>query len=132
MIRQSEGVEAAIRLAGGGPERRMVVGRIINCSGPLAELSRVASPLLRGLIDAGQIRPDPLDLGLDVTAEGAAIGRDGRVSHNLFALGPLTKGIFWETTAVPDIRVQCERLATQILANTRATATARQPETTPA
>ena len=92
------------------------VGRIIDCSGPLGTFSKAASPLLQGLLRTGDLRPDPLDLGLDVTADGAAIGRDGETSLHLFALGPLTKGVFWETTAVPDIRLQCERLAERILA----------------
>src|SRR4030095_1711902 len=34
------------------------------------------------------------------------IGPDGRANDRLFAVGPITKGTFWETTAVPDIRVQ--------------------------
>jgi uncharacterized NAD(P)/FAD-binding protein YdhS len=29
----------------------------------------------------------------------------------VFAVGPVTKGTFWEMTAVPDIRRQCELLA---------------------
>lgn len=105
-----------IRPVGGGPEREILVGRVVDCSGPLGAFSKAASPLLQGLLQSGDLRPDPLDLGLDVTAEGAAIDREGQPSRRLFALGPLTKGVFWETTAVPDIRVQCERLAERILA----------------
>jgi len=105
-----------IRPVGGGPEREILVGRVVDCSGPLGAFSKAASPLLQGLLQSGDLKPDPLDLGLDVTAEGAAIDREGQPSRRLFALGPLTKGVFWETTAVPDIRVQCERLAERILA----------------
>jgi uncharacterized NAD(P)/FAD-binding protein YdhS len=31
-------------------------------------------------------------------------------------VGPLTRGRFWENTAIPDIRVQCAALAQRILA----------------
>ena len=29
-------------------------------------------------------------------------------------MGPITKGLFWEMTSVPDIRRQCELLATHL------------------
>ena len=50
-------------------------------------------------------------LGLDVTASGALRSRAERYLQSLFALGPLTRGAFWEITAIPDIRRQCETLA---------------------
>ena len=46
-----------------------------------------------------------------MTASGALRGRAGVISQSLFALGPLTRGAFWEITAIPDIRRQCETLA---------------------
>jgi len=39
----------------------------------------------------------------------------GRVSDRLFTLGPLRKGELWESTAVPELRVQAERLARRLL-----------------
>ena len=92
------------------------VDRVINCSGPLSDISQIPAPLIRALLSEGGARADPLHLGLDVTGEGAVIAGDGRISNQLFAVGPITKGVFWETTAVPDIRLQCERLAAHILA----------------
>jgi len=83
--------------------------------GPLSDLSRVAAPLIRELLASGAARPDPLNLGIEVSGEGAVIDAAGCAASNLFAVGPLNKGVFWETTAVPDIRVQCERLADHIL-----------------
>jgi uncharacterized NAD(P)/FAD-binding protein YdhS len=56
-------------------------------------------------------RPDPLRLGLDVTGSCALLSREGAISRRLFAVGPVTKGAFWEMTAVPDIRRQTEKLA---------------------
>ena len=34
-----------------------------------------------------------------------------RAGDRLWALGPLTKGAFWESVAVPDIRGQCAAVA---------------------
>ena len=46
-----------------------------------------------------------------MTGNGALLSREGAISRRLFAVGPVTKGAFWEMTAVPDIRRQCESLA---------------------
>ena len=37
-----------------------------------------------------------------------------RASERLWALGPLTKGRYWEIVAVPDIRVQAAQVAEDI------------------
>jgi uncharacterized NAD(P)/FAD-binding protein YdhS len=42
--------------------------------------------------------------------------RDGAISRRLFAVGPVTRGAFWEITAVPDIRRQCELVAQHLAA----------------
>ena len=89
-------------------------GRVINCAGPDADYSRIRDPLVRCLLAKGVVRPDSLCLGLDVTANCALLGRDGSISRRLFAVGPVTKGTFWEMTAVPDIRQQAEFLAGQL------------------
>jgi uncharacterized NAD(P)/FAD-binding protein YdhS len=67
--------------------------------------------LIKGLLRDGVVRPDPLRLGLDVTGSCALLNKDGAISRRLFAVGPVTKGTFWEMTAVPDIRRQTEKLA---------------------
>jgi uncharacterized NAD(P)/FAD-binding protein YdhS len=56
-------------------------------------------------------RTDECRLGLDVTTSGALRSRSGVISQSLFALGPLTRSVFWEITAIPDIRRQSETLA---------------------
>lgn len=96
---------------GGQAPKTLRAARVINCSGPGADYDRIAHPLVRGLLAEGTARPDPLRLGLDVTAGCALLGRGGAISRRLFAVGPVTKAAFWEMTAVPDIRRQCEFLA---------------------
>ena len=87
------------------------VARVVNCSGPGADYDRIAHPLVRSLLREGTARPDALRLGLDVTSTCALLNHSGGISRRLFAVGPVTKGTFWEMTAVPDIRRQCELLA---------------------
>jgi uncharacterized NAD(P)/FAD-binding protein YdhS len=122
------GVEVELLPVAGAPAEQIEAERVINCMGPLSDLSRVAAPLIRELLASGAARADPLNLGIEVSGEGAVIDAAGRVARNLFAVGPLTKGVFWETTAVPDIRIQCERLADHILERVEA----KIPEDVPA
>lgn len=53
------------------------------------------------------------------------IGR--RTSCRRKAAGPVTKGAFWEMTAVPDIRRQCEVLARHLAGLKAMPATAQRP-----
>jgi uncharacterized NAD(P)/FAD-binding protein YdhS len=89
----------------------ITVSRVVNCAGPGADYDRIQEPLIRDLLRDGVVRPDPLRLGLEVTGNCALLNREGAISRRLFAVGPVTKGTFWEITAVPDIRRQTEKLA---------------------
>jgi uncharacterized NAD(P)/FAD-binding protein YdhS len=78
-----------------------------NCTGPLHSIARTRDPLLRSLFDTGQIRADHLGIGLDVDEHS-------RTGERAWALGPLTKGRYWEIIAVPDIREQAAAVADDI------------------
>ncbi|ACJ01391.1 FAD/NAD(P)-binding protein [Rhodospirillum centenum] len=90
------------------------VARVINCTGPGGDLSHSGPPIIRDLLDQGLARADPLTLGLDIDADGRLVGADG-VAGRFYAVGPPTRGAFWETTAIPDIRVQAARVARTII-----------------
>jgi uncharacterized NAD(P)/FAD-binding protein YdhS len=109
-----DGACVVLRLRSGA-SARLRVARVVDCSGPCTDITRSSDPLLRVLLRQGVVRPDPCRLGLDVTTSGALRSRDGAVSRCLFALGPLTRGAFWEITALPDIRRQSEILALQLV-----------------
>jgi len=87
------------------------VARVINCSGPETNFAACREPLIRDLMARRFVRPDPLGLGLEVSEQGALLNAVGQPSRRLFAVGPVTRGTFWEIVAVPDIRLQCARLA---------------------
>jgi uncharacterized NAD(P)/FAD-binding protein YdhS len=108
------GIDVEYRTARHGVRRLAAIGRIINCAGPACDFDHIKNPLMQALIHRGQGRPDPHRLGLDVTLFGALKARDGAISQRLHALGPLTKGVFWEMTSVPDIRRQSELLAAHL------------------
>jgi uncharacterized NAD(P)/FAD-binding protein YdhS len=87
------------------------VRRIINCTGPQGDLLRSEEPLLKQLQESGLIRPDELHIGIDVDAQCRVVRRNGQSHDQLFAIGPMTRGAFWEMVAVPDLRQQAWALA---------------------
>ncbi|MDX2266292.1 MAG: FAD/NAD(P)-binding protein [Hyphomicrobiales bacterium] len=91
------------------------VHHIINCMGPSGDPRRSRMPLYKSLVEQGLARPCPLRLGLDVDGDGRLLNAQGAVQSRLFALGPPTRGAFWEITAVPDIRVQAKVVASRLL-----------------
>ena len=107
----AESASVRFRRRGTSEMETLQIARVINCSGPGADYARIGHPLVRRLLERGTARPDTFRLGLDVTGNGALLSRDGAISRRLFAVGPVTKGAFWEMTAVPDIRRQCEAMA---------------------
>ena len=92
------------------------VARIYDCTGITSDLAAASNPIVRSLIDRGLARPDPLRIGLDVTEACAIVKGDGQPSERLYAIGPLTRGAFFEIDAIPDIRTQCAMLARNLTA----------------
>jgi uncharacterized NAD(P)/FAD-binding protein YdhS len=92
----------------------VVVDHVVNCSGPSSDYARIEQPFLRALLARGEIMPDALSLGLAVDPTLRLLKSDGQPQPRLYGMGPLTRGRFWECTAVPEIRRQAEELASQI------------------
>jgi uncharacterized NAD(P)/FAD-binding protein YdhS len=67
--------------------------------------------LLRG----GVICSDDLDMGVAVNDDYQTITHTGEASTVCYAIGPLLRGTLWETTAVPELRVQAMNFAQSIL-----------------
>lgn len=111
---RDDGVEVTWRPRATDRVERMAVRRVVNCTGPLGDLHRTREPLLRAMLDRGAIRADPARLGIEVDRATAIVDAAGRSSSRLFAIGPMTRGAFWEIVAVPDIRSQAWTLARRL------------------
>jgi uncharacterized NAD(P)/FAD-binding protein YdhS len=92
-------------------DSRFDVARVINCTGLGGPPSEARDPLVTDLLQRGEARLDPLGLGLEVDSQCRLIGRGGEPNPQLYAVGPITRGSFWETVAVPDIRNQVAAVA---------------------
>jgi uncharacterized NAD(P)/FAD-binding protein YdhS len=109
------GIRVTYRDRKSGKANSLLVNRVINCTGPESDCRRLGNRLMFALLDEGLARPDPLFLGLDVSLDGALIGRDGTISQSLYAVGPARKGSLWESTAVPELREQIHKLVQHLM-----------------
>ena len=105
------GVSMTVKARGDKTAQQIDGTWLVNCSGPQLDYDRISDPLIRSLFDLGLARPDSLSLGLDLGENYRLVSKSGVASEVLFALGPPIRGNLWETTAVPDIRKQCEAVA---------------------
>ena len=102
-----EGLKVGYRGRGKQDVHAETFAYAFNCTGPLHSIARSKDPLLRSLLDGGEIRPDHLGIGIEI--DGTC-----RAGEHLWAMGPLTKGRYWEIIAVPDIREQAAQVADDI------------------
>ncbi len=91
------------------------VSRVINCTGPLSDINKIDHPLVQNLISRKLIQADNIKLGIDAKANGNIINGDGTLSPHLYTIGSPLRGVLWESTAVPELRVQALNLAEKFL-----------------
>ena len=101
-----------------GEAKILNVARIINCTGPSRDITRVQSSLVVDLLASGWIKPDPLQLGLETDSCGRLMSKNGNIAPGLYTLGPLRIAGLWESIAIPEIRNQALDLAKLIVSET--------------
>ena len=82
-----EGLEVEFRRRGAAEPQRASFAYAFNCTGPLHSIERSKDPLLRSLLDAGQVKPDHLGIGLDIG--GTCRGRRASMGDGATDQGPL-------------------------------------------
>ncbi len=110
--RHGHAISVQYRLRGSRSRDRLndIVG-VVNCTGAAMDFSSTADPLVRQLLHDGLARAHESGLGFAVDDDGRLIGASGVPHDSLYALGPITQGAFWESTAVPEIRMRATALA---------------------
>jgi uncharacterized NAD(P)/FAD-binding protein YdhS len=104
-------LQVSVRLSGQTETLIVAAGRLINCSGPENDVSKLPNPLIRSLLERGYLVAHPLQIGAVVDPNVALIAADGIPSRRLYAIGPVRFGTLIETTAIPEIREQAHCLA---------------------
>jgi uncharacterized NAD(P)/FAD-binding protein YdhS len=93
-------------------QKELLVGAIINCTGPETNVEKSNNQLLKQLVEAGTISQDPLKLGLRTNCSNfKTINALGKENQDLYAIGSLLKGELWESTAVNELKNQAKELA---------------------
>jgi uncharacterized NAD(P)/FAD-binding protein YdhS len=100
-----------LEIAGPAGPFELHASYVVNCTGPNADLRTVAHPFVRNALARGVMRPDPLALGVDVTSDYRVLDGAGEAQPRLFAIGPLLRGLWYETTAVNEIRRHASAIA---------------------
>lgn len=113
-----ESLDVRIRQRNSG-DLALTVDRIIDCSGIQERYSGTPSrPLVRWLVDTGLAEANDLGIGFRTDGAGALVAAKSGTPL-LFTLGPPRRGELFETTAVPEIRVQAELLALRLIEEER-------------
>jgi uncharacterized NAD(P)/FAD-binding protein YdhS/predicted metal-dependent enzyme (double-stranded beta helix superfamily) len=109
-----DGVTLTLRRRGESVAEVLKFDWIVNCTGPGSGREFGLPPVAVGLAQAGYLREDPMGLGVLSTPDGQAVV-EGRIIEDLVVIGSLRKAGEWESTAVPELRVQAARAAGAIL-----------------
>jgi len=112
----ADGAAAVIKIRGKEDFMALRVAKVINCTGPRTDYSKYQHPLLINLLAAGLITHDPLALGISALSTGEVLRYNQKPAKWLYTIGAPLKGVLWESTAVPEIRIQACNLATRMLA----------------
>jgi uncharacterized NAD(P)/FAD-binding protein YdhS len=88
--------------------RVLTVDLAVPTTGPTMDVRGLEDELVRSLLAAGHARPGPHGLGFATAPDGAVLGD---LQGRLWTLGGLRRGDLWESTAIPEIRVQARELA---------------------
>ncbi|MBK8094880.1 MAG: FAD/NAD(P)-binding protein [Verrucomicrobiaceae bacterium] len=88
---------------------------VLNATGPQTRFTATKSVLLQNLLRRGLIAPDDMGMGVRIQPDHIVVDRDGKPSPLLLALGPILRGTYWETIAVPELRSQAKHVAETLL-----------------
>ncbi|MCW3071765.1 MAG: hypothetical protein JWO44_1655 [Bacteroidetes bacterium] len=111
----NDSFEAFIKLRRVQDVKTLAVSKIVNCTGPQINFNELNEALVKSLLQQDLISADELKMGIRALPSGNALNSKAEPVPRLYALGSLLRGLMWETTAVPDLRVNAENVAAQII-----------------
>lgn len=109
-----DGATLSVRRRGESVHESLRFDWVVNCTGPGSGRDYGFPACVAGLIDNGYLEEDTLGLGVQGTPKGQALA-NGRVIEDLIVIGSLRKADLWESTAVPELRLQAALAADAII-----------------
>lgn len=108
-------VEAHVRIRGKQQSKKLAIGTVINCTGPGTDVQTIEHALTRALLRRGILRGDALKLGIEVGSDYGA--RGPALPQSIYYAGPWLKAMFWEATAVPELRIHIRNVVDTVFAS---------------
>ncbi len=99
----------------GGHEIDLPIGHLVNCTGPNPNPEKTHDRLIENLVASRLARGTEAGVGLDVDAKNRVLDKGGTAQPSLLAMGALTRGHWWEITAVPEIARQAQVMSGAIM-----------------
>lgn len=116
IVEGSEGIEVKYFDKKLRTTERLMVSRVINCTGPETDFSKLDNSFLRQCIEDEILCQDELKLGIQTNVETYRIkSKNGTEHTQLYTLGSNLKGELWESTAVNELRTQADQLSNILL-----------------
>ncbi|MEJ0010535.1 MAG: FAD/NAD(P)-binding protein [Alphaproteobacteria bacterium] len=103
---------AQLEILRGGEPEMLQPSLIVNCTGPELNPAKSAHALLPQLLQSGMAEAHANGIGFAGDRHGRLFGA---ALPNLYAIGAPLTGQLLESTAVPELRVQAQNVAKQIL-----------------
>lgn len=94
-----------------GKSMMLSVHHIINCTGPSSDYHQCNNKLMHQMLLNGYSVQDELKLGIITGEQGEIINAQHLPLSGCYAVGPLRKACEWESTAIREIRMQAEEVA---------------------
>ncbi|MES2255227.1 MAG: FAD/NAD(P)-binding protein [Pseudomonadota bacterium] len=91
------------------------VNHVINCTGPNPNPEKTHDHLIENLVASRLARGTDAGVGLDVDARNRVLDKSGVAQPSLLAMGALTRGHWWEITAIPEIAHQAQVMSGAIM-----------------
>ena len=102
-------------IARGAHIAELPVGHVINCTGPNPNPEKTHDHLIENLVASRLARGTDAGVGLDVDARNRVLDKSGIAQPSLLAMGALTRGHWWEITAIPEIAHQAQVMSGAIM-----------------
>lgn len=111
-----KGIEVQFYNKKSGNTEAIIVGRVINCTGPDSDITNFSSHFLKKCLEKGYIKQDNLKLGLRANTQTFQVLNSVLENQpRMYAIGSLLRGELWETTAVNELRIQAKLVAGELL-----------------
>jgi uncharacterized NAD(P)/FAD-binding protein YdhS len=93
------------------------VHHVINCTGPNSDPEKAHDPFIENLIGSRLARGNSIGIGLAVDEKNRVLDFAGTPQPSLLAMAALTRGHWWEITAIPEIARQAQTLSGAVMAH---------------